>query len=56
MPDILWPVHITSQFVLAGDPFDIINLISGVDVEIAVLGADGAVAGPGLEDLLLRPR
>lgn len=54
MLGVLWPELIANQFLFASEPFDIVGLIGGVNIEVAVFRADGAIAIPRLEDVLLR--
>lgn len=44
MPPFTSPVFIAAQFVPPAQPFDVVRVGGGVDVEVAVFGADGAVA------------
>lgn len=47
MPPLARPVFIPSEFFSAAQPFDVVRVRRRVDVQVAVFGADGAVAVVG---------
>lgn len=48
MPPLASPVFIAAEFFSAAKPFDVVRVGRRVDVEVAVFGADGAVAIVGV--------
>ncbi len=48
MPPLTGAVFIAAEFFSAVKPFDVLFVRGGVNVEVAVFGADGAVAIVGV--------